>query len=83
MHMASDCNLNLPGYKFIGRPRVNKQRLGVGILIAESIVNQITSHKIDENLELVWIIIKTSKHLPLFFQKLLQPTEIKNRQNSC
>ena len=66
-HTMSDRNLNIPGYKFIGRPRVNKQGAGVGILIAESIVNQITLHKIDENLELIWIIIKTSKHSPVYF----------------
>ena len=56
--LNTDRNINIPGYKWIGRPRLSKEGGGVGVFVKQEITQSTTIHKIGEdNLEIIWIRI--------------------------
>ena len=60
-------NINIPGYKWIGRPRLNKEGEGVGVFVKQEITQSMTIHKIGEdNLEIIWIRMCLRKKKELY-----------------
>ena len=65
--LNTDRNKNIPGYKWIGRPRLNKEGGVVGVFVKQEITQSMMIHKIgDDNLEIIWITICLQKKKKLY-----------------
>lgn len=64
--LTADRYIKIEGYRWIGRPRRNKQGGGIGLLIKDSLANQTTIHVVgEEELEILWIKIKRKQQQPV------------------
>ena len=56
----------IDGYKFFGRARSNKKGGGVGILVNNNIISQVTTHISERQIEIMWVSIRRKNLKPLF-----------------
>ena len=64
--LPTNSGIQITGFTFFGKSRLNKKGGGIGILISDEIKNLISLHTSERNLEIMWIGIRRKNHHPLF-----------------
>ena len=66
-HMYSDRNISIDGCEFIRRPRQDKRcGVGIGFLVSDKVLRNITLHNKSDELELMWIRLELANKTPLY-----------------
>ena len=64
--LPTNANIQITGYTFFGKARLNKKGGGIAILVRNDIKNVIIPHISERNIEMIWVSIRRKKHCPLF-----------------
>ena len=59
-------NIQIQGYSFCGKGRIDKGCGGVGILVRNDLMNHVTPHESHRQLEIMWVSIRRQNQHPLF-----------------
>ena len=59
-------NIQIQGYSFCGKGRIDKGCGGVGILVRNDLMNHVTPHESHRHLEIMWVSIRRQNQHPLF-----------------
>ena len=64
--LSADTNIEIEGYTFISKARLNQSGGGIGILIANHRKTVLTPHTSDRPIEILWVSLRRKKDKPVF-----------------
>ena len=63
--LTTDTDMQIQGYTFFGKSRNGRGGGGVAILVRNDIINLVTPHISDRDLEIMWVSFKRKKCMPI------------------
>ena len=64
--LSSDTNIEIEGYTFISKARLNQNGGGIGILIANYRKTVLRPHTSDRSIDILWVSLQKKNDKPLF-----------------